>query len=433
MNSTDGDAQGNASTSIMTRLRQATKDTHQQLESLPYFKMLTDHRLPLECYVNQLSALAVIHGVLENEIASCDDERLSAVWEDGLRKLPLLEQDLAFFEPRVIPDAASPIEAALAMTQRIRLRRIENPNTLLGVLYVLEGSTLGNCMHRPDISATFHLRGPDGCRYYASYGEDVRSHWERFSEAMNTALSDPSLHEEVIEAAHEAFGGLDALYSALYPLDTAGKPFHVARINPEAGNHPIPEDEREIQAALRANERGWAEFGYYRQRFGERGKKFSASDTCWLATLVALDQESLQKQIDWLNTVLASRGMPSIMLEQTLRFLCEELAGAVPERAADYEKLRTAANALKSGRERFISEEDFLDLAAAFELAAGPELADRYRNTGRILVSAVADEKGGIEGVVAGVTGWLTDGDRFPDDWIRAVQEALRKARSAAS
>ena len=34
----------------------------------------------------------------------------------------------------------------------------------------------------------------------------------------------------------------------------------MARINPEAGNHPIPKDEREIQAALKASTRSWAEF-----------------------------------------------------------------------------------------------------------------------------------------------------------------------------
>jgi heme oxygenase len=216
-------------TQIMTRLKVETKAYHSMLESLPYFKALIAHQLPLECYVNQLRALAVIHGVLENEIATSEDTRVSAIWDNELRKLPLLEEDIAFFKPRVVSDAASSIAAALAMTEKIRLRRVENPVTLLGYLYVLEGSTLGNRMHRPDISLAFHLNG-SGCRYYSSYQEHVQGHWNQFSEKMNDALNDPSLHDLVIEAAHEAFEGLDVLYKALYPLEKNEKLFHVTHI-----------------------------------------------------------------------------------------------------------------------------------------------------------------------------------------------------------
>ena len=170
----------NGSDKLMLRLKIETKEYHTKLESLPYFNALIEHRLPLECYVNQLRALSVIHGVLENEISASSDTRVSSVWDDDLRKLSLLEEDLAFFEPRVISDARSSVEAAIAMTEKIRLRRIENPHSLLGYLYVLEGSTLGNSMHRPDISATFHLDELNGCHYYSSYHKQVQIHWNHF-------------------------------------------------------------------------------------------------------------------------------------------------------------------------------------------------------------------------------------------------------------
>jgi hypothetical protein len=44
-------------------------------------------------------------------------------------------------------------------------------------------------------------------------------------------------------------------------------------------------------------------------------------------------------------------------------------------------------------------------------------------NTGQLLVSAVADEKNGIAGSVAALKAWLTDGNRFSTEWIRAVEE----------
>ena len=419
--------------SIMAKLKAKTWKYHAKLESLPYFNQLIEHKLPMECYVNQLRALSIVHGVLENEIASVDDPKVSLVWKDDLRKLSLLEKDLSFFKPRVIADADSPIQAALAMTERIRLRKIENPITLLGYLYVFEGSTLGNSMHQPDISATFHLKGLNGCLYYSSYQDQVRAHWTQFFDKMNHALQDPSVHDPIIEAAHEAFAGLEVLYKALYPLEKRPSKYHVARINPEAGNHPIPEDEREIGAALKASDLGWAEFGYYEQRYGERGKRFSDSDSCWLVTLTELDQENLHLQIDWLCRVLAMRGMPTLMMEQTLEFLYDQLVEAVPEKGAVFAKLQIAADRLKKSRESRIKESLFQSLVEEFDQSSGDQLAGTFRNTGRLLISAVADEKNGIEGTVDALQEWLTDTNRFSTEWIHAVKKTIGKARNRAS
>ena len=421
------------STPLVAKLKEETKSCHSRIEELPYFKALSDHRLPLECYVNQLRALAVIYGVLENEILSSDDKRVLAIWENGLKKLPLLEEDLGFFEPRVVSDVSTAIEAALAVTGRIRLRRIENPVTLLGYLYVFEGSTLGNSMHRPDISATYQLDALNGCRYYASYQDQVQSHWDRFSEKMNRTFEDFSLHDQIVESAREAFSGLEAVYGALYPLDAKDKTFHATRINPEAGNHPIPDDEREIQAALKASHRGWSEFPYYEKRYGDRGKRFSDSDTCWLVTLTRLDSESMQKQIEWLSRVLSTRGMPLIMLEYMLKFLHEELVKAVPAKKATYDKLFKASEMLRELRVQIMPEKEFEALSREFDQAVGSELAEEFNNTGKLLVSSVIDEKSGIIGAVAALQGWFMDSDRFPENWIETVNSTIKKANLISS
>ena len=418
---------------LMARLKVETQAYHSKLESLPFFKALMEHRLPLECYVSQLQALAVIHGVLETEIALSDDHRVSSIWHDGLKKLPFLQEDLTFFDPRVATNNPTAIEAALFMTQQIRLRRIENAITLLGYLYVFEGSTLGNDMHRPDIAATFHLDGLNGCRYYASYQDQVQNRWNRFSDNMNHTFADLSLHDPIVESAHEAFAGLETLYQALYPATANGITSHVARINPEAGNHPIPDDEREIQAALKASERGWAAFPYYEHRYGKRGKRFSDSDTCWLVTLTRLDQESMQKQIEWLGRVLATRGMPLIMLEYTLNYLHQELVKAVPNKKATYDLLAEAVEILRKRRSAVMPEKQLKALSHEFDRAAGPRLAQAYRNTGKLVVSAVIDEITGQEGVVAALQEWLTDSGRFPSNWINAVNSTIRKARQPSA
>ena len=413
---------------IMERLKTETVADHKRLESCPYFAALAEHKLPLECYVNQLKALAIIHGVLESTLAESSCDPVASVWNDSLRKRPLLAEDLEFFNPRIEPDYMPAIEAALAMTEKIRIRSIEDPPALLGYLYVFEGSTLGNHMHRPDITAAFHLEGLNGCRYYASYEEQVPEKWRQFKHTMEAALGDANLHDPIISAAHEAFAGLENLYGVLFPMEKGEKSFHVTRINPEAGNHPIAEDEREISAALTASNRVWALYPYYQVRYGERGKRFSDSDICWLVTLKNLDPESLCQQINWLARLLATRGMPSIMLENTIQFLHEELMRNVPENKPAYDKLLGAADMLAERRGQRIAETDFMILSHEFDDMAGIKLAEHYKNTGSLIVSAVADEQSGIAGAVDAICAWLTDPVRFSEEWIVAVNHIIEKA-----
>ena len=343
---------GTPAQAIMDKLKTETRGHHAALESLPYFKVLIEHRLPLECYVNQLEALRIVHGVLETELASSGAEPVAAVWDDGLRKLPLLEADLDFFRARVPSSNGDFIQASQEMASNIRLRNIEKPVSLLGYLYVLEGSILGNRMHQPDICASFHLDGVEGSRYYTSYQDQVTARWEAFSNAMNKALRAQETHTPVIRAAHETFAGLAKLYKALYPPSRSDASGHVIRINPEAGNHPIPDDRREIDAALAASSLCWNEYPYYEHRYGWRGKRFSDSDTCWLATLTAMPQANMQRQIDWLCRVLATRGMPSLMMECALVALHQELAKALPEKSEAYQKLRVSCRRPEDGENR---------------------------------------------------------------------------------
>lgn len=163
-------------------------------------------------------------------------------------------------------------------------------------------------MHQPDITKTYHLDDFDGSRYYSSYKDKVPARWQHFSTKMNDVLDDPALHGPIVEAAHETFAGLETLYNVLFPVKKSEKTFHVARINPGAGNHPIPSDKREILAALNASNLCWNDYPYCEKRYGKRGKLFSDSDVCWIATLTVLDQLDLQRQVDWLCRVLATRG-----------------------------------------------------------------------------------------------------------------------------
>lgn len=111
------------------------------------------------------------------------------------------------------------LEALAARSGRVRASRTpwcdELPSTsnvsrTLGVLYVLEGSTLG---------ARFLLRhlaplGIDDCStYLKSYGADLKMMWESLRQVLNRhAESYPEQQSQMVEAAQQTFERLDAWF-----------------------------------------------------------------------------------------------------------------------------------------------------------------------------------------------------------------------------
>ncbi len=204
-------------------------------------------------------------------------------------------------------------------------------------------------------------------------------------------------------------------------------------INPEAGSHAVPDNWIELKAALDAARDCREMYPYYDARYGERGKRFCDSDAAWLAALVELPASEIIAQVEWLGAVLSSRGMPRITLEHQVTILYETLVAVRPERRLEYERLLCARDWLRGERNRYLAEEDFIMLVAEFLAATHGELDGAMQGMGRLLVSAVCDEKAGIPGAVASVKEWATDSGRFSAEWITAVRETLAHAKKYVS
>jgi heme oxygenase len=416
----------------MEQLRTKTHELHAQIEALPFVEALSNRRLPLESYVGQLRAMAILHGVLEHALTHLTHAAVASVWEARMAKLPLIESDLAYLQPHAGGEIRAASEEALKLAQRARLRSVEDPISLLGYLYVLEGSTQGNKLHLPDVTAAFHLEGSSGVRYLQNYGDATGDHWRQFARRMDLAVTEAAEQQRVVEAACEAFEGLARVFRALYPVEAEPIRPLATSLNPEAGSHPIPSDPREIEAAIRAGELCWQRFPYYAWRYAGRGKKFASSDSAWLVTLAEEDQTQVNQQVHWLGQVLAARGMPQLTLETHLALLYQELIRAVPEKRESYRKLLAAGDQLAETRRGHIDDQLSQMIAAEFDVAVGLEWSTRLPGTGTLLAAAVADEKAGIKNAVESLEGWMTDAARFPQTWIDAVRATIRKARELA-
>lgn len=200
-------------------------------------------------------------------------------------------------------------------------------------------------------------------------------------------------------------------------------------INHDAGVHAVPDDAHELAAAQRAGERSWARFPYYAARYGDRGRRFTRSDSAWLAALAGHTVAVVEQQVLWLGSLLAARGMPQWLLELHLEVLHDALCAELPARRDGYAPLLAGARALRTLRERHLRAEALAAHTHAFAARVGTEWDAHLPETGGLIAAAVADEAAGVARAVVSLIPWLTEPSRFPPRWIAAVEATLIEAR----
>jgi heme oxygenase len=206
-------------TAIMDRLKHETRVDHDATEAIPFNAAMVNRALPKERYVSQLAAYAILHETLERALAEADHAAVRAVWRDDLRKLPLLNRDLAFFAGERQHEAngdahRAALQAAEQYAAEIRALAQSDPVALLGHLYVLEGSTLGGTILRSHIKQAYKLDG-EGLAYYSPYGNAVMPHWREFKQRMNAHVTDADEQERVVAAARDSFRRIGGILEAL--------------------------------------------------------------------------------------------------------------------------------------------------------------------------------------------------------------------------
>jgi heme oxygenase len=189
---------------IMARLRAETRSQHDATEAIPFSAAIVAGSLPLASYAAQLAAYLPVHEALESALLHGEHPALARVWDPTMRRVDLLRADLAALGPS---DSALPAQARAAsstFTAWIEETARTEPVALLGILYVLEGSTLGGAFLRKHLAASFSLTD-GGLRYYSPFGSHPKPHWVGFSARMNELDLTDEEADAVVEAARETF------------------------------------------------------------------------------------------------------------------------------------------------------------------------------------------------------------------------------------
>lgn len=178
-------------TDLLSRVRQESRNQHQQLESLlPFNEALT-----LERYRELLIGFWGLFDPLEKALEAADiPDELDV---RARHRSPLLLQDL--------------VAVGTSAERMASLPRCENIPALntkakaLGCMYVLEGSRLGGQYVSKLIKERLGLTEHSGCAFFSSDGAEVSNIWRKFCEVAREQTVTPEQQEEFIAAAKCTF------------------------------------------------------------------------------------------------------------------------------------------------------------------------------------------------------------------------------------
>jgi hypothetical protein len=415
-----GDAPMEETQVLLTTLQVEAESGLKDIAAIPFFAAGARGELPLESYIQYLIAMKAL-------IQPCT---ASSLLPDLSSMLSAVEQDLEFFSDHPTDDYPSVTLATLSLTERVRARYLEKPAPLFGYLFILLEPTLFENLNPQVLADQLNLSFENGFSFLRKYHPGDPDFWSNLANDQQNFALDKAAETEALSAAQGTAAGLKKLFQALYPLEIEKYRNLVMDINPRAGSHAIPDDPREIQAAIRAGEATLKQTPYFEWRFGDLANKFAHSDSAWLAALTRLSDSVFAQQINWLAQLLAPRGMPQWVLEEHLRKLHAELVRFCPEKTPQYGKVSRVAEEMMTARESTLSSEIFSRLSDEFENRVKHEWPVKSRNAGKILVAAVTDEAGGIKNAVASVQDWMTDPIRFSPEWVEAANATIRAARA---
>jgi heme oxygenase len=400
---------------LHARLRTETAGLHDRLEALPFFRTLGAGQLPKPAIVSLLRCLAIIHAVLERELSQVSHRQVAALANSARPKVPLLLADLEAAGAEGVPSVTAALREALDLGGEI-LADAGDPPSLAGALYVLEGSQRGGLALKGAYVRCLGLPA-DGLSYFGCYGGGTAAHWTSFGKILDALGFDEEQERQAIAAAIRCFARLGKICAALYPYADADLRHHVTAVNFEAGDHAMPQDPREIAMALRAARAAWTKYPYLARRFGDRGKRFTDSDSCWLVALARMPAATAMRNLAWLRTVLASRGIPTAILEGHLHAIAREFAGQADKRAGFDGFLAS----LDAERQALGGAETISRVVDRFDRRFRGCAGRTVESASQLIASAWMDERAGIAGALAAVRDWFTDGERFSDDWIATV------------
>lgn len=170
---------------VMDALRESTKDLHADTEGHQFQKDLGSGRVRKDLYVKYLGQLYLMHKHLADLLpaAAANDQRIAEVLKPYHSDLSAVVGDLGYFDASTA--SVVPLTATASLLGVMDELAGRSPFSLLGHLYVLEGSTNGAKFMAKTLRTGLGLPEDRGAKYFDRYGELQRERWTNFKATMN--------------------------------------------------------------------------------------------------------------------------------------------------------------------------------------------------------------------------------------------------------
>ncbi|MBX3245032.1 MAG: biliverdin-producing heme oxygenase [Acidobacteria bacterium] len=195
---------------ILQKLKEATKDQHEALESAVD---VMDRSLVLDDYKEMLVKFYRFYSAVEPTLPA-GDLLANGFDIDRRKKVPLLEADLRHLG--VLNGDGSEIEKWEDIPDLTETARA------FGGIYVMEGATLGGQVITRHLKEHLDITPETGGAFFNSYGKEVGPMWKEFGAAI-TAFSEANGQEEdTVQAAKETFDAFRRCFEERSAVESAG-------------------------------------------------------------------------------------------------------------------------------------------------------------------------------------------------------------------
>ena len=188
-----------SSKGLLAQLREDTREAHDRVEAAPALSCLLSPVLTVDAYVSALQFLRSFQaGALRRVEGSMS--LLPPACRPDPSRLVALDADLAWFK--------APLRRELALSPRL-----EQPEQALGVIYVVEGSSLGGRVIGRAVSQSLGVTdGAGGAFFCGQTADAARDRWRAFAYNLDKfgETMDPVARRSVIDGAVTAFAALAA-------------------------------------------------------------------------------------------------------------------------------------------------------------------------------------------------------------------------------
>lgn len=181
---------------FLENLKSQTAIAHKNLESLPVSASILSPNMKISDYCHYLSLMYDVHKstqemvfpLLKNFISDLEDRA----------KTQLILDDLSFL------NYTKKESVSIFKNQDI------NVPFALGILYVIEGSTLGGRFILKNIETIPGLDQQNGVSYFTGYGNKTGSYWKTFLNELTAYENENQCADDIIKGAVYAF---DCIYN----------------------------------------------------------------------------------------------------------------------------------------------------------------------------------------------------------------------------